>query len=103
MCVGSDSGSTWKLKRSLEVIKDKLGEDAESMVVLEQDQLGSIFNRPESLRYSSQLLILAHVHLQLPGVRIGINELTRRFFSAMNTLGVDTTPMVELDDAPSRS
>jgi hypothetical protein len=65
MRVSSDDGSTWKLKRSLEVIKDKLGEDAESMVMLEQDQLGSIFNRPESLRYSSQLLILAHVHFAI--------------------------------------
>lgn len=63
MC-SSDRDSTWKLKRSLEVIKDKLREDAESMIMLEQDQLGSIFNRPESLRYSSQLT-LAQIHFAI--------------------------------------
>jgi hypothetical protein len=87
------------LERSLEVIEDELGKDTESVVMFEQDQVGSVFNRPESL-CPSQFLDSTYQVLGMIEVR---DDLTRRFLSAMNTLGVETTPIVELDDAPSRS
>jgi len=87
------------LKRSLEVIEDKLRKDAETVVMFQQDQLRSVFYRPESL-CPSQFLGSKYQALGMTEVRV---DPTRRFLSAMNTLGVDTTPIIELDDAPSRS
>jgi hypothetical protein len=89
------------LERSLEVIEDKLRKDAETMVMFEQDQLRSVFNRPESLYVPVSFRVLTTY--QALGMTKGRVDLTRRFLSAMKTLGVETTPMVELDDAPSRS
>ena len=42
-------GYTWKLEGSLKVIEDKFGEDTKPVVMLKQDQFGSVFDRPESL------------------------------------------------------
>lgn len=40
---------TRKLERPLKVVKDKLGKDAEPVVMLEQHQLRSVLDRPMSL------------------------------------------------------
>jgi hypothetical protein len=43
------SDRTWKLERSLEVVKDEFGEDTKPVVMLQQHQLGSILDRPKPL------------------------------------------------------
>jgi hypothetical protein len=53
-------GYTWKLEGSLKVIEDEFGEDTKPMVMLKQDQLGSIFDGPESLYDTGQTIHISY-------------------------------------------
>ena len=60
-------GYTWKLEGSLKVIEDKFGEDTKPMVMLKQDQFGSVFDGPESLYKEGQTTHISY-ELQLGGL-----------------------------------
>lgn len=101
------------------VIEDELGEDGEPLVVFEQDQLrsrlapirfGGLSSSVVSYQghsYSSPEVVGQPLGSSGPSRRPGKGGrdqvLTRRFFSATNTLGAETTAMVMSSVAPSSS